>query len=530
MIYVVGSGPAGVSCAKALLEQGAQVTMLDSGLELEPERRDRVVQLKNTTLEKWQPDDLAFLKEATSAGVSGIPLKYAYGSDFPYRDPGVDWRLDLDGVDTRPSFAKGGLSTVWGAAVLPYRADDIRDWPVEEAELARHYRAVLDFMPLAGGRDALERLFPLHTDAPQPMSLSSQAKEFLTDLTAAASELTQDGVSCGSARLAMWSGSANGERAGCCSCGLCMYGCPYGVIYSSADTLAALRAHPNFTYRHGIVVDRVVESGPRVTLFARDVIRQDAVRLEGSRAFLACGPLSTTKILLESLEAFDEPVTLKDSSYFLLPLLRFRRTAGVSRERLHTLAQLFMEIVDPQICDQTVHLQIYAYNELYSVALQKLFGPMARLFERPASMLLERLLLVQGYLPSACSAAIRVSLQRESAQRPATLHLSPVSNERAKPVLKRVVRKLRRNTRHLRAIPLEPMLRPGKPGRSFHSGGTFPMQSSPGRLQSDRYGRPSGFTRVHAVDSTVFPSIPATTITFSVMANAHRIGSAVREY
>ena len=38
----------------------------------------------------------------------------------------------------------------------------------------------------------------------------------------------------------------------------------------------------------------------------------------------------------------------------------------------------------------------------------------------------------------------------------------------------------------MRAIPVGPMLRPGKPGRSFHSGGTFPMQVSPGQFQSDQ--------------------------------------------
>jgi choline dehydrogenase-like flavoprotein len=73
------------------------------------------------------------------------------------------------------------------------------------------------------------------------------------------------------------------------------------------------------------------------------------------------------------------------------------------------------------------------------------------------------------------------------------------------------------------------MLRPGKPGRSFHSGGTFPMRRSPSSLETDVYGCPDGFSRVHAVDSTVFPSVPATTITLSVMANAHRIASAVAQ-
>jgi hypothetical protein len=33
---------------------------------------------------------------------------------------------------------------------LPYRAEDIHDWPIGEDDLARHYRAVLEFMPLAG--------------------------------------------------------------------------------------------------------------------------------------------------------------------------------------------------------------------------------------------------------------------------------------------------------------------------------------------------------------------------------------------
>lgn len=33
---VIGSGPAGVACAKALLARGANMLMLDAGLELEP--------------------------------------------------------------------------------------------------------------------------------------------------------------------------------------------------------------------------------------------------------------------------------------------------------------------------------------------------------------------------------------------------------------------------------------------------------------------------------------------------------------
>jgi choline dehydrogenase-like flavoprotein len=55
------------------------------------------------------------------------------------------------------------------------------------------------------------------------------------------------------------------------------------------------------------------------------------------------------------------------------------------------------------------------------------------------------------------------------------------------------------------------------------------MRENPGEYETDRLGRPGGWERIHVVDSSVFPSIPATTITMSVMANAHRIGAAVCE-
>jgi len=53
------------------------------------------------------------------------------------------------------------------------------------------------------------------------------------------------------------------------------------------------------------------------------------------------------------------------------------------------------------------------------------------------------------------------------------------------------------------------------------------MSANPSGLETDLLGRPQGLKRTHIVDSSVLPSIAATTITFTVMANAHRIGTAV---
>jgi choline dehydrogenase-like flavoprotein len=56
------------------------------------------------------------------------------------------------------------------------------------------------------------------------------------------------------------------------------------------------------------------------------------------------------------------------------------------------------------------------------------------------------------------------------------------------------------------------------------------MKKNPDRNETDIFGRLAGSERIHAVDASVLPTIPATTITFTVMANAYRIGSLLPRY
>jgi len=85
-------------------------------------------------------------------------------------------------------------------------------------------------------------------------------------------------------------------------------------------------------------------------------------------------------------------------------------------------------------------------------------------------------------------------------------------------------RMLSRNLRKLGLFALNFAGRTGAPGSSFHVGGSLPMRDTPRGAQSDVLGRFAGQERIHIVDASVMPSIPASTITFTVMANAHRIG------
>jgi len=526
MIYIIGSGPSGVSSAVALVRMGYKVTMLDAGLELEPDRKEMVRQLADQDSADWDKRSVERLKENMRSGVAGIPLKYVYGSSFPYRETEIYIPREGKNVALMPSLAKGGFSNVWGATILPYLADDMANWPIALDDLAPHYQAVLSFMNFTAAKDDLEQRFPLYSDTYRTVNPSQQAQALIADLKRHRDQLRAEGFLFGYSRLAV---ASQRHRRECVHCGLCMYGCPYNLIYNSALTVDELKKHPNFTYIKDVVVQKLSESHGRVRIEARSRLRPETFILDASRVYVAAGVLSTTRLLLDSMEAYDQPLTIKDSQYFLLPLLRYKGVPGVTDEKLHTLAQVFIEIFDDDLSEQSIHLQVYTYNDLYQQAIRRLLGPSYVLFRSLSNAFMERLLLIQGYLHSDLSPTISVKLEAPKNGSASKLLLEGRENKRTKETLRKLAIKLRKNRSSFKAIPIWPLMKISQPGRGFHSGGTFPMRRRPEVFETDTLGRPVGFEKVHVVDSTVFPSIPASTITLSIMANAHRIASACDE-
>jgi choline dehydrogenase-like flavoprotein len=518
MHCVIGSGPAGVACAKALLSRGAEVLMLDAGIELEPEREQIVRRLGAMKYPDWPLETVTALKGEMTVSGRGLPQKLAFGSNYPYRETEEHAAWRGNGASVRPSMALGGFSTVWGAAMLPYHDDDLQDWPVKSRELAQHYRAVLAFTGLAAQRDDLEELFPLHAENPSALKSSRQADWLLENLARHRDSLRTGGWRFGRARLAVRA-TGSPQNAGCVHCRMCLYGCPYGCIYNSADTVREMQADVRFKYQRDVIVTRLREDSGKVFITGYHRRTREPLSFEANRVYLAAGIVPTTQILLRSRDAYDHPLRARDSQYFVFPLVTARRAHDARSEALYTLSQLFIELNHPRVSRRAVHLQIYTHNDIIGCVVRQSLGPL-KMFAQPIE---ERLLIVQGYLHSDESPEIEMTLKRNGEKD--FLQLDARPNPETRRIVKNVLRELMRHALRLGAAPASPMLHLTQPGQGFHSGGTFPMRKKPGEFESDLLGRPRGWSRVHAVDASVLPSVPATTITFPVMANAHRIGS-----
>ena len=112
----------------------------------------------------------------------------------------------------------------------------------------------------------------------------------LTDWGKRSDELKSAGVTFGRSRLAV-NAQGVGKPGPCVKCGLCMYGCPYRLIWSSADAVDQLRDHLEFTYRPGLTVTAVSETDGEVEIKAQ---RETGARVSifAARVYLAAGVMA----------------------------------------------------------------------------------------------------------------------------------------------------------------------------------------------------------------------------------------------
>ena len=526
MIVVIGSGPAAVAATHALVEAGKSVTILDAGKTLEADHELVRAKMAGQKTEDWSEEDIQTMVGRRGTHEETIHTKLSYGSSFATdideEHAGIHWER-RKGFNF--SHARGGLSNIWGSALLPYRQEDIGDWPVGVSDLEEHYRSVMKFVPGTFVDDDLESLLPARAINPQELHLSRQGRFLFERMDAARQSLRNNGVVHGHSRVAVRT-DGSGRSQPCVYCGLCLSGCPYRLIYSSSLTLEALLSSDRLRYIPDSVVERIEKTGSGLRVLGHRASDNSRFSYEAGRVMLAAGVLPTAKIALESLGVYNSPIRLLDSQYFIIPMVQLRKAGNIAQEHLHTLSQAFVEIDDPAISQHLIHTQIYGYSRFLQSELEKTFLKWPLKIGLFNEEFLGRLIIAQGFLHSRDSGFLELVLKNHSEGK-GGLHISHRPRLATKAKALAVALKFLWNSPSLGAVPIIPGIKIPRPGSGYHSGGTFPMRKGPGALETDILGRFPEFDRLHLIDSSIFPSIPATSITLSVMANAHRIASTV---
>jgi choline dehydrogenase-like flavoprotein len=241
--------------------------------------------------------------------------------------------------------------------------------------------------------------------------------------------------------------------------------------------------------------------------------------------YLAAGAIGTTRIVANSLDWFGKPISMIESQQFVLPMLSLRPTRDPRSAPMFTLNQFNMTVaLDDRALDVS-QLHFYTYDPSFIRALPAVLRLPGT--GRLLGQVLRRLSVAIGYLPSWHSPRLTVTATEGPAD---GLPEMTISRGEARlwrdRMLRAVLARVGRSGPFLDLYPVIPALRFAGGAKSYHVGGSFPHGEHPSDLaSSDRLGRVGPWRRIHLVDAAVFPTIPATTFTLTIMANAHRIAT-----
>lgn len=527
-ILIIGSGPSAAGVAMALSQHpDVTIRVLDVGGRLEERNNEARQRMSASEPEQWLGTDLDLVgKVARPSKQHRLPEKLNFGSSFPFDDFGQLGDVHGEGtVNTQViSGAYGGFSNTWGAQTMVNSSASFDDWPFSRAELEPDYRAILSTIPYSGEEDDLAEYFPLWGPADPLPPLAENATRVLDRYARHRLRVRRHGVIVGKSRLAL-------RGSSCVSCGLCLTGCPYSLVYSASQTFDRLIAEQRVAYTSGYVALALGESSGRPHVDVRHVASGRTETVHADKIFVACGSIGTTRLVGGSLEMWSEPIHLQESVQFLMPFASLRGTKKLSQDDSFTLNQFNIVLPFDEAGRDLVQIHAYPYNKAMEDAVPGLLR--SAMLRGLKDIALKHLTVGLGYLPSWWSAGFDVTLQKPPApNEPVQVLISPSTSahDESSTRLRAVNARLLRAAPHLGVVPILPMVAFSAPGKSYHFGGSFPHSRSPqsGRA-SDVLGRVHPWQNVHLVDASVFPTVTATTFTLTIMANAHRIARQVVE-
>lgn len=519
-VIVVGSGAAGTWTAHQLAKDGRRVLMLDVGLKpkAQPPLASSFVDLRRGST----PDGANFLGDRfeTLSNVAG-----------PYQSPKLNaprfrfvtdraselGPLRTDGSTITQSFAYGGLANAWGAGTYRFTSDDLRHFPLPAGVLEPFYDELTRTIGISGLHDDLAAHFGSTAALQPPLRLDRLATHALAGYERRRARFRAQGFTIGRPRLAVLSERLNG-RAACAYDNLSFWEPRLQYVYIPAWTLDPLIARGAIDYLDQKLVLSFREVDDRVEVVARDLATGTEQVFAASRLVLAAGALNTARLVLRSFNDYSTTLPLLDNLPSMVPFLSPRFIGGALDLSAHGLGQLNVVYKEHDTAD---YLQgtFYSYTALLAGEVIMDFPLPARGTVAASKYILPGLSVVTFFYPAEPHQGNHVRLDRDG-----TLAVS----YGAAPVTGRVERRFAALMRGCGFWSHPSLFRVSPLGAGIHYAGTLPMRAQAEEpYTTDVAGRLQQCRNVFVADAAAFPFLPAKNHTFTVMANAMRVGREV---
>ncbi|MCF8258043.1 MAG: hypothetical protein K9J06_10830 [Flavobacteriales bacterium] len=525
-VVVVGAGLAGVHACQTLVEAGANVLLLDAGVK-DKEGRASFPDLDFETLRHSMADQRRLFLGDAFEGIPWGNLKV--GAQLTparlYLTEGVDrWlRSVSDSFMPMESLAYGGLGNAWGAGCYMFSEAEFSRMGFQRADFLAAYQTVADRIGIAAAMDDASPYTVSGIQGLQPpLEIEPRMQRFLQRYTDSKKKWNSRGIHMGRPALAILTRHRDGREAFAYE-DMDFWHDNRRSVYRPWMTMDALKERPGVCKVFGRIVVSFQESDDVVMVHTRRLDNGENEVFKARRLVLCPGVLGTARIVMRSLPQIGE-LPILCNPYTYLPMLDWRSLGEAMPKRRSGMGQLSV-FHDPDGLNTNVSMaSLYTYRSLLLFRLVK---------ETPLNFSDAR--AVMQYLLSGISiAGIHHS---ESGGHGRRLWLEADANSPTGDVLhadyrvgademREAERKEDAFIRFFRAMGQVPLrkVNPGM-GASIHYAGVLPMSTSEGLCHTSPEGRLYGTRNVWVGDASSFRYLPAKGISFTLMANAHRVAS-----
>ncbi len=526
----MGFGASAVHVAWTLAERGFSVVVLDVGRPPPPTPSVPEEDFLGLLASLESPERYFLGSRLEGATLPGGDDEY-YGFP-PHREyifePHRRFEIEARGFEPLVSFARGGLAEAWTGGCFPFNDAELEDFPFGYAELEPYYTKIAERIGVTGDDDDLTRFTPFHRGLSTPVPLDEHSERLLAAYARHRSRLKRAGVFLGRSRSAVLT-TQKGARKACAQLGRCLWGCPRDALWTPSLALPDLLRH-GVEYRPGVLVQRFEfdESGRIQTLVLEPASGGPAEKIPVELVVLAAGTLASSKIVLESVSHQGQPWTLSglmDNRQILVPFVNLRMIGQRYDPERYQYHQLAMGFSNPSpktyvhallttLKTAMIHPIVQSMPFDLRTGLAVFANVHAALGLLNVNLHDTRRSDCQVTLAPSSSAGSRLVVSYSSA---------PDERERIREALRRA----RQALLWLGCVVPPGMAHERPMGASVHYAGLIPMSQSGESKTTRPDGRSADFPNLYLADGTSFPFLPAKNITFTLMANAARIGDTI---
>ncbi len=527
-VIVVGSGASAVHAVYSLVEAGLKVRMLDFGNEEQVYSRI-IPQESFLEIRRKDPHQYRYFLGERFEGVpigelqKSLPLT-------PPRQYIIKDTQSLTPIDSRTPFfitslALGGMASGWGAGAMSYNDEELKDFPITYEDLRPHYEKVAERIGVSGEKDDLFAYDGELKAMLPPLQIDPGAQAILGRYSRHREKFNKAGFYMGKPRLAALSRPYRG-RGPDRYLDMSFWSDADQSVWRPRYTLTELRSFPNFIYHRCLVQTFGESRDGSVEVTSKNAAGQ----VESHRArklILAAGVFGTARIVLRSLNKYGMKVPFVCGSYTYYPMLNINRLGQTQSEKSHSLAQLCVVYDTPSPEQTLIHGRVHSYRSLLNFKIIQRIPLPYREGIRAVKMLLPCLVILALDHEDRPGPDKYCVLHPSHTDAPDHLEVTYSLSDEVKKQQRWREKVVLRHFRRLGCFALKRVW-PGD-GASLRYGGTFPMSREEREFTVDPQGRLRGTRSVYITDCSVFPYIPAKGLTFTMMANANRIGESVRQ-